>query len=84
VDDTTHLVVAVTTLITAFGSLVAALAALWRSILNGQKTDAIHVDLNSRLTQLTESVRKQAHAEGLAEGVEQERTRPAPKPPEVT
>jgi hypothetical protein len=58
--------------ITAIAACIAALAAVLgaaRSFFNGRGIQEMHLSMNSRLSQLIEATRAQAHAEGRAEGV---------------
>jgi hypothetical protein len=60
-------------LIVAVAPTLLALAGVVNSVRNSQKLNTIHVDLNSRLTQLLLATGASAHANGKAEGVAQER-----------
>jgi hypothetical protein len=62
--------------ITAVAACVAALAGVLgavRSFFNGRGIQEMHLSMNSRLTQLLEATRAQAHSEGRAEGVAAEK-----------
>lgn len=58
----------VVALIAVFPPSVLAGAALITSLRNGKKVDAVHVDVNSRLTELLETTRVASRAEGVLEG----------------
>jgi hypothetical protein len=64
-----------THLILAVAALLGSLAALVSAVRNAGKIQSLHADLNSRLTQLVESVRSAAHAQGVTEGEANERGR---------
>ena len=64
-------------ILTAIAAIVAAVMAFnasKKSDENGTKIQAVHVDLNSRLTQLITATGAAAHAEGLEAG--RKETRP--------
>jgi hypothetical protein len=63
-------------LIAAIPSTVAALAALVVSLKGNRKVDAVALSVNGRLTQLLGAVGQTQRAEGRADGIEQERSRP--------
>jgi hypothetical protein len=63
-------------LIAAIPSTVAALAALVVSLKGNRKVDAVALSVNGRLTQLLSAVGQTQRAEGRADGIEQERSRP--------
>jgi hypothetical protein len=52
-------------------SAVSAFAAVVMSYRNSQKIHAVHVDINSRMTQLLAVAGTAAHAEGFNEGIKQ-------------
>jgi hypothetical protein len=52
-------------------SAACAFAALLMSYRNSQKIHAVHVDINSRMTQLLTIAGTAAHAEGFNEGIKQ-------------
>lgn len=63
-------------LIAAIPSTLAALAALVVSLKGNRKVDAVALSVNGRLTQLLGAVGQTQRAEGRADGIEQERSRP--------
>ncbi len=63
-------------LIVAAAPTLLALAAVISSIRNSKKLNALHVDVNSRLTQLLEASSTSAFVQGKAEGVAEEREKP--------
>jgi len=62
-----------TALIVAVAPTLLALASVVNSIRNSQKLNGIHIDLNSRLTQLLEARGISERATGKAEGIAEER-----------
>jgi hypothetical protein len=72
--DVRESVLYMTQWIPVFVSLIAALPALlawFSSRKNSKAIQQIHIDLNSRLTQLLESTKGQAIAEGYAAGLKE-------------
>ena len=69
-------------IINTAGVIIAASAALFAAILglrNAAKLHNIHIDINSRFSQLLESERARARAEGVIEGSAQEPSAEATK-----
>ncbi len=60
-------------LIVAVPPTLVAVAALVSSLKNSSKLQALHIDLNSRLTQLMEASAKSERAMGHAAGLEEGR-----------
>ncbi len=60
-------------LIVAIAPTLIALGGVINSVRNGRKLDNIHIDLNSRLSQLLEVTRVSERASGHAEGMAEER-----------
>lgn len=60
-------------LIVAVAPTLLALASVVSSFRNSKKLEALHVDVNSRLSQLLAKTEISAHAEGKAEGIAAER-----------
>ncbi len=56
-------------LVVAVPPTLLAVATLVASIKNGQKADAIHVLMNSRLDELLAATRISSHAQGVADEV---------------
>jgi len=59
--------------ITSLISAVAALGAVVVSAINSRKINAVHVDINSRMSQLLEVSGNAAHAEGVMQGRKDQR-----------
>ena len=68
------LIVAIAPTLVSFAGVLAAMASLLASLRNRKKLEGIHIELNSRLTQLLElngaKERAEGKAEGLVEGLE--------------
>ncbi len=62
-----------TALIVAVAPTLLACAAVISSVRNSRKLTGIHIDLNSRLTQLLEATGASERASGHAEGMAEER-----------
>lgn len=62
-----------TALIVAVAPTLLACAAVISSFRNSKKLDGIHIDLNSRLTQLLAATSVSERASGKAEGIAEER-----------
>ncbi len=62
-----------TALIVAVAPTLLACAAVISSFRNSKKLDGIHIDLNSRLSQLLEAKGISERATGKAEGIAEER-----------
>ena len=60
-------------LIVAVAPTLLALASVVSSFRNSKKLEALHVDVNSRLSQLLAKTETSARAEGKAEGIASER-----------
>jgi hypothetical protein len=60
-------------LIVAIAPTLIALGGVINSVRNSRKLDNIHIDLNSRLTQLLEATSARERLSGHAEGVAEER-----------
>ena len=58
-------------------SAVASIAAVTASIVNGRRINKVHVEINSRMTELLEVASRASHSEGVAEGRLQEEIRRA-------
>ncbi len=54
-------------LISALPSTILAAGTLIAAIRNGFKTDAVHLAVNSRLSELLEVTRSSSHAKGVAD-----------------
>ena len=57
------------------GTFLIACAAFVVSYLNRTKIQSIHVDINSRVSQLIEATEKAARAEGVSQGEQDQRDR---------
>ena len=67
-------------LVTPLGVILAAfasVAAVIGNIVNGRKIHNVHVEINSRMTELLEVAVKASHSEGVAAGRRQEEIRQA-------
>lgn len=60
------------------GTLLLALGAFVVSLLNRRHIESLHIEINSRLTQLLEATASSARAEGVAAGEQSQRDRQAP------
>lgn len=60
------------------GTFAVAAAALVVSWINRRKIDTLHIEVNSRLTQLLEASSAAARAEGVTAGEQAQRDRSAP------
>ena len=54
---------------------VPAVLAFIQSFNNSKKIKLVHVDINSRVTELVKAIKESSHASGVALGIEQERQR---------
>jgi len=54
---------------------VPALLAFIQSFNNAANIKRVHIDINSRVTELVDAIRNSSHAQGVALGIEQERQR---------
>lgn len=61
-------------LIAAVPPTLLSFAAVISSLLNRGKINGLHLDVNSRLTELLKQTGLAAHAEGLAQGKAENRT----------
>ena len=64
-----------TALIVAIAPTLLATAAVISSIWNSKKLEGIHIDLNSRLTELLQATSTSERAAGKAEGIAEGRER---------
>jgi hypothetical protein len=64
-------------LITALPPTIAALFSAWLSSRNARTIAAIHVDINSRMTEFLAAKAQASHAEGKLEGIDHAETKAA-------
>ncbi len=57
------------------GTFIVAACAFIVGLVNRHHIQAIHIDINSRLTQLLEANSAASHAEGVAQGEQDQRNR---------
>ena len=74
---TDAVLIALIATVPAIIAAVASALALRQTVINSRKTEGIHNLINSRMSELLDSARTTAHAEGVAAGEQAQRDRQA-------